>query len=766
MNSGGPPPTHGKHSPKSAEPMKVSRQSSEDKLYSAETKLESSDDFNIPDLSSAINFSKFMNKSRAESKEMMMGGEDDGHIHQSHDLHHNNNRVADAKHEYKEEPVHNQYKHHHVEEEPEEIEEVEEEEEEEDDEYNFDYSKSKLLNKDRLAPLPSHDTINTTAVNHSHHNNHDHHNHTNLRDKLDRRASEESDDFTDDYEEILYKKDKHSNNNNLVESKTDDHHHPHNTHQEEEDFSHSQPKHSTVVPHTVPVHEEKHKYDEEEEEEAVEEVLEEIAENLEELSHEFEESKQSGDGLIEPPFPTRSVAKGELTPPTSVSPKSPSDFKSHSHSRSHDEKLDYQPSRRGEPLPSLYQKKPLSSSLPALGELKVPNRSNPPSFLEEKKHMEEKEPAGPELDSDEGEEEDYSQLDQEISQEIANKSFEKGELLPQDNFPHVQSKVVASKYDDGSQSNSNRVSVNRLNQQGVIRSTKGWNDIDERRYEGFDAEEDVDDEDETDQTELPLQQQHSKNVLPGRHPTHHHQPPARNLQLLDADDSRNSHDISFSQDDQEADNHPTEQNENILNSSYRSNQEEEEDEGKEIVINHEEEEGEDFYEDEDEEAEETPIVFEKPKHSLFVSKDSGRQETTTTHHSHHHQEPAFTMTSKNKQKDPEEDEDEEEEEQNYDDYGDDFENEDEHNTSRLSHQGKKGTTSTTATTNHPPKRAEEKEDEMEDIEEDIEEDIPEEEEEEEDEGKGKDEMSVGGNVSILIYRVFLVLNAYPVISYL
>jgi hypothetical protein len=750
MNSGGPPPTHGKHSPKSAEPMKVSRQSSEDKLYSAETKLESSDDFNIPDLSSAINFSKFMNKSRAESKEMMMGGEDDDHHH------HNTNRVADAKHEYKEEPVHNQYK-HHVEEEPEEV------EEEEEDEYNFDYSKSKLLNKDRLAPLPSHDTINNTAVSHSHSINHDHHNHSNLRDKLDRRASEESDGFTDDYEEILYKKDNH-NHNNLGESKTDDHHPHHNTtREEEEEFSHSQPKHSTAVPHTAPpVHEEKHNYDEdEEEEEAVEEVLEEIAENLEELSHEFEESKQSAGGstgLIEPTFHTRSEAKVELTPPTSVSPKSPSDFKSHSHSRSHDEKLDYQPSRRGErePLPSLSQKKPLSSSsLPALGELKVPNRSNPPpSFLEEKKHSEEKEPAGPELDSDEGEEEDYSQLDQEISQEIANKSFEKGELLPQDNFPHVQSKVVASKYDDGSQSNSHRVSVNRLNQQGVIRSTKGWNDIDERRYEGFDAEEDVDDEDETDQTELPLQQQqHSKNLLPGRHPTHHHQPPARNLQLLDADDSRNSHDISFSQDDQDGtDNHPTEQNENILNSSYRSNQEEEEDEGKEIVINHEEEEGEDFYEDEDEEAEETPIVFEKPKHSLFVSKDtfpSGRQETT--HPSHHHQEPAFTMTNKNKQQQPEQDEDEEEEEeeQNYDDYGDDFENEDEHNTSRLSQQGKKGATTTT-TMNHPPhsKRAEEKEDEMEDIEEDIEEDIPEEEEEEE--GKGKDEMSVGGNVSIPI----------------
>ena len=212
----------------------VSRNASEDK-YSPDVKLESSDDFNLPDMSSAINFSKFMNKSRAEQKEMTLGDDiapvgakkispptieekapalnnfaddlndryknifddddDDDDDYEfdvkpkSKPITPTNNvpvpvKVASPKEEEVEE----------VEEIEEEV--VEEEEEEEEDDYNFDVKpKSPVTNnlsqpinitatnRDKLSPLPS---LDKSPTNHAE---------VNKSKSADSKIIEESDDF-------------------------------------------------------------------------------------------------------------------------------------------------------------------------------------------------------------------------------------------------------------------------------------------------------------------------------------------------------------------------------------------------------------------------------------------------------------------------------------------------------------------------------------------------------------------------------------------
>ncbi len=446
----------------------------------------------------------------------------------------------------------------------------------------------------------------------------------------------------------------------------------------------------------------------------------------------------------------------------------------------------------------------LSGSLP---DLKVPNRFSSSNLLakdilgdvsdkssggnryDSKMLDDEDEDAGPEINSEEEEEvfeEDYSQLDQDIQNDVqamkqeskldykVDDSFDESENSTSKKASQIQSKIVASRYDELNKNNSSKANVTRLST-STMRSTKGWDTKeDDRADQDFAFDED---EDETDQTDLYA----GNNSVPGKEPsrntTNSFRPNGQNLRLLDADNSNLSQSQSFSEgqensflQDSPAFAHggssfaanvakqaaaTKQKNDDILHTSYRSNQ----DEDDELVIDEDEDVEEETYdedvyeEDVEEEQSEndderaskgSPLPPAEPQ-KVFFTAGSSKSLTSTLES----QKVEAKVTSEH----------EDEDEDNYDDdnYGDDFDNEEDNE------EPVKPSSSTTAVDNKPSlfstsakapivqvsKKDEDEEDDANSVEEDIEEDI-----EEEDEAQGKDDMSVGGQVSFVISSKF------------
>eukprot|EP01040_Poterioochromonas_malhamensis_P009306 gene9306-10106_t len=761
VNSKGPSPTI--HQSRS-----MSR-SSEEKFTPSPKELKSyledddDDDLNIPDISSAINFSKFLNKSRAEQKEMMLGDDEPQSKPASSTI--PNIPASQPKLEEKPVPI--------VEKRKSPTEHADEDfnnkyknllDDDDDDDFEIDdkfFANSKLLGGKKepeispvSAAVPTIPTKKEEAKEEvkkeveSEEEDDDDEEQSNPAVQ-----EEESDSFVDDEEEVKYELPKR-------QSTADEAKITEPIAQRKDGFdSRAEDKQSKGYDND---------YDEDYEDD-VEEVIDEVQESFEEEEEdEIEQSRiETKPSILSKPsfdleekkddspkiLPQRSRSReddDDDDEPVFAASSQPKTFGSNSNN-SNNLKVD----AKVDNLPSIFgNKKP--SSLAPLPDLKVPSRfgnnlkdlltddaksfdSSSQGKLQSKKS--EDSDKGPEFSEEElEEEEEFSQLDHDLS---VNKSFESSrgpggatgeessfsQDIPQGKASNVQTKVVNSRYEEtketkedtnSTSSMGNRANVSRLSQQSTIRSTRGWNDVDERRDNDFAMDEDEDDE-ETDQTELPYRGASfapSIATIPGRGQR-------GGMQLQEADDVAN---LEFSSDQR----HNADDSE--LHTSYRSNQEEDDDghlqknneqkdDDGEIIIHHDEEEEFDDFEEEEEEEESTPAY--QPRAAVKKEIEAPVKAFTTTNKIH-----------EKKQQNEEDDEEEEEDEYN-DDYGDDFENEEENlNNSRFSNKASnKGnppaTSNNNNNNNNSRKQEVEEDEEIEEIEEEIDE-------------EDADKMSVGG----------------------
>jgi hypothetical protein len=435
---------------------------------------ETDDDDNIDDLiadvagSSAINFSKFMNKSSAEKKEMHMGDHDD-HNAVDYEKFGQIKRLSASKEE-KSTPFSlaeskssstgkNNVTHSSL---------------DDDDDLEF-LSKGKTAtspNQNRpLPPIPRSRSRDEQ-----------------VRDLISREKSESSedvsDDYDDDYEEVKYKAKKPSLPAVPVKSaevKSEDDRSPES---KTVARSRSEEKEENSVPLK---NEKKEEFHQETDDDEVVEEVDELDEPVEEEEDEEEdESRIQAVKEVTKPIASSPELKSSPVSPKEQTVSSPPDLESLAARVTSSSVRTLQPLPSGrndvkaESLPPVLGKKP-SSTLGALPELKVSNRFGNVSISEllpteskndieiGKKSTADDKESGPEVSSDEEEEEDYSQLDQEISKDIENlnksmeKSFESSKDASEMKGGNVNSKIVQSKYEDNS-SSSNRANVSRLSQ--------------------------------------------------------------------------------------------------------------------------------------------------------------------------------------------------------------------------------------------------------------------------------------------------------------
>lgn len=750
--------------------------SSEEKFTPSPKELKSyledddDDDLNIPDISSAINFSKFLNKSRAEQKEMMLG---DDEPQSKPALSSTIPKIPISQPKLEEKPVpivekrksptelnanadedfNNKYKNLL--------------DDDDDDDFEIDdkfFANSKLLGgkkEPEIAPVSSavpaipskreeaKEEVKNEVESEEEDNDEEEESNPAVQE-------EESDSFVDDEEEVKYELPKRQSTvdeakvtepvaqrKDGLESRAEEKQSKGYNNDYDDDYEDDVEE---------VIDEVQESFEEEEEDEIEQSRIETKPSILSKPSFDLEEKKDDSPKIL----PQRSRSReddDDDDEPVFASSSQAKTFGSNSNN-SNNLKVD----AKVDNLPSVFgNKKP---SLAPLPDLKVPSRfgnnlkdlltddaksfdSSSQGKLQSKKS--EDSDKGPEFSEEElEEEEEFSQLDHDLS---VNKSFESSrggqggatgeessfsQDISQGKASNVQTKVVNSRYEEtkemkedtnSTSSLGNRANVSRLSQQSTIRSTRGWNDVDERRDNDFVMDEDEDDE-ETDQTELPYRGASfapSTATIPGRGQR-------GGMQLQEADDVAN---LEFSGDQR------NNADDSELHTSYRSNQEEDddnhlqrnndqkEDDG-EIIIHHDEEEEFDDFEEEEEEEESTPAY--QPRAAIKKESEAPVK--------------AFTSTNKipeKKQQNEEDDEEEEEDEYN-DDYGDDFENEEENlNNSRLSNKasnkGNPPSSSINNNNNNSRKQEVEEDEEIEEIEEEI------------DEEEDVDKMSVGGQVS-------------------